>query len=207
VGRILAAAIIAAGFATVPPGGAYGSSTRYVQKNLVSNDTSLFPAAHEDTTLLNPWGITFFPGGPFWINDNNAGISALYNGDGTGTGGADPAWWVDVPPPRGGTSPSAPTGIVANSSSSFKLNINSSPSLFIFATEDGTISAWNGAIGIFGTAELEVDNSKKRCSNGATGAVYKGLATGVNTAGVFCTRPISAALASTSLVAALNRPP
>jgi uncharacterized protein (TIGR03118 family) len=151
---------------------------------LISNNTSEFPAAHQDTSLLNPWGITFFPGGPFWINDNNFGISALYNGDGTGVGGKDPAPFVTVPPPKGGTPPAAPTGIVANTASSFKLK-NGSPASFIFSTEDGTISAWNGGDKIPGTAELEVDNSTKRCSNGAIGAVYKGLASGENTAGVF----------------------
>ena len=40
---------------------------------------------------------------------------------------------------------------------------------FIFATRDGTISGWRGALGA--SAELLVDNS-------ASGAVYKGLAIG-----------------------------
>jgi uncharacterized protein (TIGR03118 family) len=176
---------VAAGLAAAPLGGGYASNRGYVQKNLVSNDTSTVLAAHQDTTLLNPWGITFFPGGPFWINANGSGISALYNGDGTGFRGADPALAVTIPLPKGGRPPAAPTGILANSAFSFKLKSNSAPANFIFATEDGTISAWNGGIGIPGTAELEVDNSTKRCSNGATGAVYKGLAQGANTAGAF----------------------
>jgi uncharacterized protein (TIGR03118 family) len=57
--------------------------------------------------------------------------------------------------------------------------------LFIFDTEDGTISAWNLAVGIPASAELEVDNSTVTCSSGATGAVYKGLALGENATGVF----------------------
>jgi uncharacterized protein (TIGR03118 family) len=61
----------------------------------------------------------------------------------------------------------------------------SKPALFIFATQDGTISAWNLDLGIPATAELEVDNSVEKCSNGAAGAVYKGLAQGETTAGVF----------------------
>jgi uncharacterized protein (TIGR03118 family) len=182
---MLTTAALAAGLATAPLGGAYASSHRYIQRNLVSNDTSTVPAAHQDTTLLNPWGNAFFPGGPFWINANGSGISALYNGDGTGFRGADPALAVTIPPPKGGRPPAAPTGIVANSAFSFNLKSNSAPANFIFATEDGTISAWNGDIGIPGTAELEVDNSTTRCSNGATGAVYKGLGQGTNTAGVF----------------------
>jgi uncharacterized protein (TIGR03118 family) len=113
----------------------------------------------------------------------------LYNGGGTGFGGADPALAVTIPPPKGGTPPSAPTGIVANSSFAFALK-DSNPALFIFDTEDGTISAWNLGDGLPSSrtppvAELKVDNSKKHCTSSATGAVYKGLALGTNTAGVF----------------------
>jgi uncharacterized protein (TIGR03118 family) len=59
------------------------------------------------------------------------------------------------------------------------------PALFIFDTEEGTVSAWNLKLGIPGPAELEVDNSTEQCSNGAMGAVYKGLAQGENSTGVF----------------------
>jgi uncharacterized protein (TIGR03118 family) len=182
--RIVAAAACAAGLATVPLGGAYASDSGYLQTNLISNDTTKHPAANEDKTLLNPWGIIFPTGGPFWINDNNAGLSALYNGDGTGIGGTDPALAVTIPPPNGGTPPAAPTGIVWNTSLTFNLH-DGKPAAFIFATEDGTISAWDGADGLPGTAELKVDNSTQECSNGAVGAVYKGLAQGETTAGVF----------------------
>jgi uncharacterized protein (TIGR03118 family) len=186
--RSIITAALAASLATVAPDWA-SASTHYAQKNLVSNDRSKIPAAHEDTTLLNPWGVAFFPGSPFWINDNGSGVSALYQGTGAGFGGADPALAVTIPPPKGGTPPSAPTGIVANSSFAFNLK-DSNPALFIFDTEDGTISAWNLGDGLPSStsppvAELTVDNSKKHCTNGATGAVYKGLALGTNIAGVF----------------------
>jgi uncharacterized protein (TIGR03118 family) len=190
LGKILTIAACAAGLAAAPLGGAYATDSRYVVTPLISNDTSIHPAAHEDSTLLNPWGIAFFPGGPFWINDNGSGISALYNGDGSGFGGADPALAVTIPTPNG-TGTSAPTGIIANTSFTFNVKSNSMPALFIFDTEDGTISAWNLGLGIPATAELEVDNSTEQCSNGAVGAVYKGLAQGVaqvestNTSGVF----------------------
>jgi uncharacterized protein (TIGR03118 family) len=182
--KILTIAACAAGLAAAPLGGAYATDSRYVVAPLISNNTSIHPAAHEDSTLLNPWGVAFFPGGPFWINDNGSGISALYNGDGSGFGGADPALAVTIPTPNG-TGTSAPTGIVANSSFAFNVKSNSMPALFIFDTEDGTISAWNLGLGIPVTAELEVDNSTEQCSNGATGAVYKGLAQGANAGGVF----------------------
>jgi uncharacterized protein (TIGR03118 family) len=164
------------------------ASDRYQQHNLVSDDTSKIPADNQDMTLLNPWGVALFPGGPFWINDNGSGISALYNGDGTGFGGADPALAVTVPTPSG-TGTSAPTGIVANTSFAFNLK-DSKPALFIFATEDGTISAWNLDDGFPSStnppvAELKTDKSTEICGNGAMGAVYKGLAMGTNATGVF----------------------
>jgi uncharacterized protein (TIGR03118 family) len=159
--------------------GAMGMNSHgYVQRDLVSDDTSKIPADHQDTTLLNPWGVAFLPGGPFWINDNGSGISALYQGDGAGVSGADPASAVTIPM-------SAPTGIVANTSFAFNLKSNSTPANFIFDTEDGTIWVWNLALGIPATAELKADNSAETCANDATGAVYKGLALGTNTTGVF----------------------
>ena len=158
----------------------------YIQENLVSDNTSRIPADHEDPTLINPWGVAFFPGEAFWINDNGSGLSALYNGDGSLVGGGATALAATVPPPTGEPGPSAPTGIVANTSGVFKLTAPfSGAAAFIFATEDGTISAWNGGVGFPGPAQLKVDNSKATCANGAPGAVYKGLAEGETTTGVF----------------------
>src|SRR5262245_26777953 len=162
--RVLRSMLPAALAASVTTGAPHwANATEYVRRNLVSNDTSMVPAEHEDTTLINPWGVTFLPGSPFWINDNGSGISALYQGNGIGFEGADPALAVTIPPPSGGTPPSFPTGIVANTSFAFLLNNTSppSPAIFIFSAEDGTISAWNLGDGFPATAELKVDNSKK----------------------------------------------
>jgi uncharacterized protein (TIGR03118 family) len=187
-GRLLiASAFLLIPFSVSPLCPARGAdSSRYVQHNLVSDDTSKIPADNEDTTLLNPWGVAFFPSQPFWINDNGSGISALYNGDGTGFMGANPALAVTVPTPSG-TGTSAPTGIVANTSFAFPEKDNDQPAIFTFATEDGTISAWNLEDGFptsppTHSAELEIDNSAKGCTNGS---VYKGLAMGSNATGEF----------------------
>src|SRR5689334_8278002 len=115
---MLTTAVWAAGLVIASMGAAYAG---YVQKNLISNDTNMFSAIHEDTTLINPWGAAFFAGGPIWFNDNGSGLSALYNGDGTGFMGANPAPAVTVPPPKNSTSVSEPTGIVVNSSFGFIL--------------------------------------------------------------------------------------
>jgi uncharacterized protein (TIGR03118 family) len=52
------------------------------------------------------------------------------------------------------------------------------PALFIWATEEGTIAAWQGALGT--TAQIVVSNT-----NLTTGPVYKGLAIGNNSTGLF----------------------
>ncbi len=79
-------------------------------------------------------------------------------------------------PPR--PSPAAPSGLVWNPTTTFLVPGTSIPASFIFDTEDGTLSAWAGTIPDPTRAVIAVDNS-------GSGAVYKGLVTGVNSHGVF----------------------
>src|SRR5215469_16744777 len=88
----------------------------YTQTDLVSNGA--VPAAHIDPNLINPWGISFVPGvSPFWVSDNNAGITTLYDGAGVPFPSPAAALVVDIPSPtdptHGGRT-GAPTGQVAN---------------------------------------------------------------------------------------------
>jgi uncharacterized protein (TIGR03118 family) len=149
----------------------------YKQTNLVSDKAAATNpvAAHQDPNLLNPWGVAFFPGGPFWISDNGSGKSTLYDG----TGIKNLALTVTIPAPLGDTSPGAPgpSGMVWNGSP-LAFMVAGAPALFIWATEDGTIAAWQGALGT--TANVVVANT-----NLATGPVYKGLAIGNNSRGLF----------------------
>ena len=147
---------------------------RYVQRNLVSDGISLYSATATDPFLLNPWGIAFLPGGPFWIADNNKGFSTLYDG----MGNIVPLQ-VEIPIPTGGTPPSTPTGVVANANPTLFLLGPNLPAIFIFAAEDGTISAWNPGFNPT-LAKLIVDNPDL-----ANGPVYKGLAMGTNITGTF----------------------
>ena len=146
----------------------------FVKTPLVSNVPGV--AANTDAKLVNPWGVSFLPGGPFWVSDNGTGVSTIYGADGSKI-----PLIVVVPGPKATPGAvSSPTGQVANSTSDFLIPSNPAPApaLFIFATEDGTISAWNRAQTDPTKAVLMVDNS-------ATGAVYKGLASGTSTAGNF----------------------
>lgn len=135
------------------------NTTSYLQHNLVSDLPGL--ADFVDTNLLNPWGIAFGGTTPFWIADNHSGFSTIYD-----TTGALQSLVVTVPPPVGGNPPSAPTGVIYNNTSNF-LVVSNLPARFIFATEDGTLSAWESGTG----AMLKVDNS-------SSNAIYKGLAIG-----------------------------
>ncbi len=150
----------------------------FMQTNLVSDGT--VPAETIDPNLINPCGISSpGPGGPFWISDNNAGVTTFYNGDGTKDG------QVAIAGPPGSTIAGTPTGQVFNSSGTgFDISQNgkTASALFIFATEDGTISGWNPNVNP-ASSVIAVDNSKG--GSPGDGAVYKGLAIGKTEDGTF----------------------
>lgn len=167
--RVLLLGLVCAQVLSLPAAHAQGNS--YKQTNLVSDTQGMAPVI--DPNLVNPWGICIIPGDPFWIADNASptGVTSLYN-----TAGAIQGAFT-IAPPAGSSNPATPTGCVGNASGGFSLS--GSTSLFIFDTEDGTISGWTG-----GTSSiLAVDNSVKPTP--ATGAVYKGLALVTNSSGRF----------------------
>jgi len=160
------ASLIAAGFLGLSGTAPLSAQTQVTVTNLVSDGA--VPAATIDPNLVNPWGLARSPTSPFWISDNGAGVSTLYNGAGTKI-----PLTVSVPPPAGSTGTSAPTGVVFNGNAgSFQVSSGgkTGTSVFIFSTEDGTISGWSPSVN--GTqAILAADNSTL-----GAGAVYKGLA-------------------------------
>jgi uncharacterized protein (TIGR03118 family) len=190
---IIAASALGATGACAQEGEAAGHRNAYAITPLVSDVAG--QAAIQDKVLQNAWGVAFTPAGsPFWVNDNVTGCSTLYAGDGTTiplqvsiplpgnvvpTGSCRPVDPKNPPSPT----PAAPTGIVWNPSSAFLVPGTKSPASFIFATEDGTLSAWTGGLTPPTDAVLAADNSAS--PNAANGAVYKGLVTGVNVKGVF----------------------
>ena len=158
----------------------------YLQTNLVSDGS--VTAKTVDHNLVNPWGVAFFPGGPFWISDNAAspdGVSTLYDGIGDNLSAAIPLT-VTIPTPMGDTNPGAPgpSGMVWNGNP-MAFMAGGAPALFIWATEDGTIAAWQGGLKPITEAVTVVQNPD--FVNGGTGddPVYKGLATGNNSRGLF----------------------
>jgi uncharacterized protein (TIGR03118 family) len=134
----------------------------FAQVNLASDVPGL--AQVTDPNLVNPWGISFSPTGPFWFADNGSGVSELLDGRGQ-------------PVPLVVTVPDGtPTGTVFNEGPGFALSANGipAPSLFLFATEDGTISGWS---------EVEPTHTLLAVDNSSAGAVYKGLALATAAAG------------------------
>ena len=138
----------------------------YLVHNLVSDlpDTADF----QDPNLVNPWGLATTATSPFWIGNNGTGTSTLY-----GTTGIAVALVVTIPTtssPTGG----AVSGTIANTTTSFSI-ADGKPASFIFCTEDGTVSGWNGTVSPAGVATISVDNTKansvfKGCVIGGTAA-------------------------------------
>jgi uncharacterized protein (TIGR03118 family) len=145
----------------------------YKQTNLVSDIPGM--AAVTDPNLVNPWGMSRSSGSPWWISDNGAGLTTLYSGTGAATplGQPCPAGTntncVVVPSGDPNSSPTGtPTGQVFNGTTDFQLTPGN-PAHFIFATEDGTISGWNGGP----TAVIKVNTKSASVFKGITVATVK----------------------------------
>lgn len=133
------------------------SNISYQQVDLVSN-VSGYGTARIDANLSNAWGIAIGPTGAFWIASNHKGLTTIYDRNGVQL--LDP---VSIPF-QGIPNTGSPTGVIYNNTSDFIIPINNEVSEFIFASEDGTLTAWKSGT----SAILVADHS-------AT-AVYKGLA-------------------------------
>jgi uncharacterized protein (TIGR03118 family) len=137
---------------------------QYSLTNLVSNLPG--KAQHQDASLINAWGISYAPGGYFWVSDNGTGLSTLYSATGVKQS------LVVTVPSSSGVGTGSPTGQVYNATTGFVVSQNghSGAAQFIFATFDGTISGWSPSVNAT-AAVIAVNN---------TGAWYTGIAMGVN---------------------------
>jgi uncharacterized protein (TIGR03118 family) len=154
-------ASVAVGLAVVPSALAAGVG-HYAQRNLVADRAGR--AELTDPDLVNPWGLAFGPASmptPAWTANNGADNSTLYSG---GAGPMSPVskvpLTVDIP---GGE----PTGMVFNGTSKFVIGSGMSmgPAFFIFDSEAGRITAWNGGSGTTAETVAKVHD-----------AIFKGLA-------------------------------
>jgi len=116
------------------------SAASYTLTVLTADQTGVAP--NTDPNLVNPWGMSFSPTGPFWTSDKGTGKSTLYDSNGV------PQSLVVTIPPATGTGKGQPTGTVFNGSTDFVITRNgkSGPASFLFCTSDGTISGWNATV-------------------------------------------------------------
>jgi uncharacterized protein (TIGR03118 family) len=117
-------------------------------------------AAVTDPNLVNSWGLSRSSTSPWWVADNGMGLATLYSG----TGSIVPLV-VTIPPSDAANPPGNPTGTVFNGGSGFELK-KGFPAVFLFVTEDGTISGWNPKVD--GTHAIIKVNQKGK-------SVFKGL--------------------------------
>ena len=139
----------AAAFAALCTGAGVANADGFSQTNLVSDMPGLATAT--DSSLVNPWGVSFANGSPIWISDQGTQTSPLFPVTGSTGVASKPLFTVNIPP----AGASGPTGQVANaaalagsSSAGFDISTtsggNGKPADFIFANLNGSIAAWNG---------------------------------------------------------------
>ena len=135
----------------------------YTRTDLTADNSNVSSAPNIDPHLVNAWGMSRSSGSPWWVSDNGTGLSTLYDAT-----GLPQSLVVTIPMPKGQTGTSTPTGTVFNYTNGAFEVASGQRAIFIFVTEDGTISGWNPNVDPT-NAILKVDNSK-------SGAVYKGCA-------------------------------
>src|SRR5262245_10316425 len=74
----------------------------YKQTNLVKDPGAPVSAIRTDPNLINPWGLTSSPTGPWWIANTETASASVYNGNG------------DPVAPFGIMTPPGATGIIYN---------------------------------------------------------------------------------------------
>ncbi|MDQ1714751.1 MAG: hypothetical protein QOC60_696 [Frankiaceae bacterium] len=135
--------------AVAVPAHAIGTNS-YTATAIVTDATG---ATTVDPALVNPWGMSQSPTSPVWVANNGTSTSTLY------ANGAAPKVPLTVTIPGG-----APTGTVFNGGTGFPITTSgvTAPARFIFASETGMLTGWNG-----GTSAV--------VAKSVEGAVYKGL--------------------------------
>lgn len=116
--------------------------------------TKVLDSSLTDSSLVNPWGISASPGGPFWVSNNGTGTSTLYSVNQT-TDVTTKLNLVVTIPGNGSV-----TGQVFNNTANFDGDA------FLFVSEDGTVSGWRGALG----------TAAETLQAGSAANVYKGSA-------------------------------
>ncbi len=158
-----AASLVAVSLVSSGTAVAHGPARSFKQVNLIADVAGM--AIHTDTNLVNAWGLVIGPRGNLTVVDNHSDRATFYEADGS------PA---DSPIHADG----GPTGVAMNHSRhdfTFTVGTNTYPSRLLFATETGTILAWNPL----------ADAANAIVVAASSNAVYKGLALAHTRGGAF----------------------
>ena len=155
-------AFVSIAFALSGPQLALAKPPFYQQRNLISDNTALIPAEHQDPHVVNAWGLASSSSSPWWIANNGTDSSTLFNAD------------LEVIPPLVVSIPGgAPTGIVFNNSGGgfvVTKGAASGSAVFIFSSEAGIISGWSPGV------PPPAPSMEAQVGVTVADAIYKGLA-------------------------------
>ena len=156
VAAVLVALIPTASSAQTPH---RAGTNSYRVAKLVADE--LGEARFQDPNLVNAWGLAAGPMTPWWVADADANVSTIYSHAGVA---APLVVGVD-----GG-----PTGLVFNGGDGFVVSdgMDHGPSVFLFATESGTIRGWNPEV----PPPAFSDETFVVVDRSSDGANFKGLA-------------------------------
>src|SRR5277367_6660443 len=113
---------------------AAGQTIGYRQTNLASNISNV--AGNVAPELVDPWGVAFLSGQPFFLAANKVGRVDAHDANGLGVRPGS----FTVPSPTGNGF-DTPTGIVADQNSFFESTSSMKP--FILVTDEGSIFTWS----------------------------------------------------------------
>ncbi|MBV8361545.1 MAG: TIGR03118 family protein [Deltaproteobacteria bacterium] len=152
---------------------AFNAGAQYTARNLVSS-TRVYSPLTLDKNLIDSWGLAALPESPWWLSAQNTSTSPLINANGSIVSALPLVYipcvtsnsgtitvpcpfpgegYIDQPGnpsnPKGNTGIGfgffGPTGIVANTFANAFI-VRGAPALFIWATQDGLIVAWNQSV-------------------------------------------------------------
>src|ERR1700720_1291535 len=161
---------------------------QYTRTDLVTNSGA--GGTVNDPHLVNAWGLVSTGTSPYWVSDNATGLSTLYSISNTNgvVAATTLGLVVTVPSVTGGqgtppgiVAPETPTGVTAFTISGVNPitgKKSSANSIFIFATQDGTIWGWNPAVG--GVSPTGASIANIAADRSLAGATYTGLAIATN---------------------------
>jgi len=113
----------------------------FTRTDLTVDLSSVSPTAPNlDPNLKNSWGLTRSAASAWWVSDNHTGLATLYD-----AAGVPQSLVVTIPTLDGSGAIATPTGTVFNYSSGFEV-APGKKAIFLFVTEDGTISGWNPGV-------------------------------------------------------------